>query len=365
MEDYISNAQKKILLLETNGSTQNVTSIHQNPSDYSFRTLVFPLAAITIIGLLLNAALTAHIFWRRLYDNFISSHFIVHVCLTNIFGLGVLVPLFLINLWSGTNIWGNNNLMCRIQVIPKNFHNFVILIFQTFLMCSQWTVIHFMALCIAGVHLITFARIHYAQLFGLPPTYLCGLAWITAFGIALPCITNSHIVVYDRILRHCVWGNSNYSYKFLTYILILCVGIPVGLSYYAYIKVLKKIYHSPLVCQHLGVYRSRFLIYAFLAGFVIFKFLTVKNYYFIRDLIFFRPFYQIPFYIITMSGTWRFDPTSPIPVLAMFFGYAPSLISPILYSLSLVEIKEEDMALTARAQKTINSYQQHHGGQYL
>jgi hypothetical protein len=141
-----------------------------------------------------------------------------------------------------------------------------ILTSQTFLMCSQWTVIHFMTLCIAGVHLLTFARIHYAQLFGLPPAYLCGLAWIVAFAIALPCVTNSHIVLYDPILRHCVWGNTDYSYKFLTYLLILCVGIPVLLSYYAYIKVLKILYHSPIVFQSIGLYKSRFLVYAFLMG---------------------------------------------------------------------------------------------------
>jgi hypothetical protein len=45
----------------------------------------------------------------------------------------------------------------------------------------------------------------------------------------------------------------------------------------------------------------------------------------------------------------------------MFFGYAPSLISPFLYGLSLVQMKEEDMALTARAHKNIaNAYHHHH-----
>jgi hypothetical protein len=62
-----------------------------------------------------------------------------------------------------------------------------------------------------------------------------------------------------------------------------------------------------------------------------------------------------------MSGTWRFGPDSPIPVLAMFFGYAPSMISPLLYGLSLVHMKEEDMALTARAHKNItNTYHHQH-----
>jgi hypothetical protein len=63
-----------------------------------------------------------------------------------------------------------------------------------------------------------------------------------------------------------------------------------------------------------------------------------------------------------MSGTWRFGPSSPIPVLAMFLGYAPSLIAPALYGLSLAQMKEEDMALTARAHKNIaaNTYHAPH-----
>lgn len=69
--------------------------------------------------------------------------------------------------------------------------------------------------------------------------------------------------------------------------------------------------------------------------------------------------YQAPFYIITMSGTWRFGPNSLMPILAMFFGYAPSLVSPFLYGLSLIQMKEEDMALTAKAHKTLTTYQHH------
>ncbi|KAL3088817.1 hypothetical protein niasHT_023165 [Heterodera trifolii] len=287
--------------------------------------LVFPMGALTVLALLANTALTVYIVWRRLYHNYVSSQFILHLCLTNIVGLSVLVPLFCVNLWSGNNLWENNHLMCRMQ---------------TFMMCSVWTVIHFMTLCIAGVHLLTFARIHYAQLFGLPPGSLCALAWIAAFAVALPSLTNSHIVVYDPALRHCVWGSTDYSYKFLAYMLILCVLIPSILSYYCYIKVLKILYHSPIVFQSIGLYKSRFLVYAFLMG----------------------PLYQAPFYIITMSGTWRFGHGSVVPVLAMFLGYAPSMVAPFVYGLSLFQMKEEDMAMTARAHKTMNTatYHPHH-----
>lgn len=73
--------------------------------------------------------------------------------------------------------------------------------FQTLLTCSIWTVMHLMALCIAGVHLLTFARIHYEQLFGLPPNMLCALSWVISLALALPSITNGHIVIYDPSFR--------------------------------------------------------------------------------------------------------------------------------------------------------------------
>lgn len=63
-----------------------------------------------------------------------------------------------------------------------------------------------------------------------------------------------------------MWGSTDYSYKFLAYLLILCVLLPSALSYYCYIKMLKILYHSPLVFQSIGLYKSRFLVYAFLLG---------------------------------------------------------------------------------------------------
>lgn len=123
-----------------------------------------------------------------------------------------------------------------------------------------------MVLCIAGVHVLTFARIHYDQLFGLPPLKLCTLAWIVSFFLALPCITNGHIVNYDPILRTCIWGKNDASYKFLAYYIILGVVIPMIFVYYAYLRVLAILYHSPIVFQSIGLYKSRFLVYGFLFG---------------------------------------------------------------------------------------------------
>jgi len=154
------------------------------------------------VAFIANGTLACYIFVHRLYKNFISSHFIAHLSLTNMFGLGVLIPMFLVNLYHGNNVLADNNMVCRLVVREAGaFLSLLSCMFQTFLMCSEWAVIHFMTLCIAGVHLLTFARIHYNQMFGLPPSHLCILAWIVAFGISLPCLTNSHIVIYDPALR--------------------------------------------------------------------------------------------------------------------------------------------------------------------
>lgn len=87
-----------------------------NSSDYAYPTIVLPLSIITIIAFIANGILAGYIFLHKLYDNFISSHFIAHLCITNMIGLGLLVPMFLINLWIGTNFWQDNDAVCRLQV---------------------------------------------------------------------------------------------------------------------------------------------------------------------------------------------------------------------------------------------------------
>lgn len=57
-----------------------------------------------------------------------------------------------------------------------------------------------------------------------------------------------------------------------------------------------------------------------------------------------------------MVGSWRFEQDSAFPYLAIFMGFFQLLVAPILYGLSLVMMKEEDMALTARAHKNTNAY---------
>uniref|UniRef100_A0A2K6WLN8 G_PROTEIN_RECEP_F1_2 domain-containing protein n=1 Tax=Onchocerca volvulus TaxID=6282 RepID=A0A2K6WLN8_ONCVO len=280
--------------------------------------LAITFACISLLALLANCTLLIYIIYNRLYRNFISSHFIAHLCITNAATLCFLIPMLIYNVWTGVNIWAHSNVMCRVQAL---------------LTCAAWTVIHFMALCIAGVHLLTFARIHYEQLFGLSPNMLCVLSWLLAFGLALPTITNGHIIIYDPSFRHCIWGDSDSGLKFLTYLLILGVFIPASLASYAYIRVLGILYHSPIVFQSIGLYKSRFLVYSFL----------------------FSPFYQLPFYAISIVKDWR-KPDSTVPVVMLFLAFMQCFISPGLYGASLFLMKEEDMALTARAHKAPNAH---------
>lgn len=74
----------------------------------------------------------------------------------------------------------------------------------------------------------------------------------------------------------------------------------------------------------------------------------------------FSPFYHAPLIFITLYGSSKFDSDSLVPIISMFAAYLPSILSPILYAISLKQIKEEDMQLTARAHKSTNAYTQVH-----
>jgi len=296
-----------------------VTPFPYNPEDYKAPGAAIGLGVVSASGIIANLLLFCYILWQKLYKNFISSHFIAHLCITDAVALAVLTPMLVYSFWYGDSPWILSNGMCRLQA---------------FVTCSVWAVVNYMILCIAGVHVLTFARIHYDQLFGLHPMHHCVLAWIVAFFLSLPCITNGHIVHYDPIMRTCLWGRSDASYKFLAYFIILGVLIPMVFVYYAYLRVLGILYHSPIVFQSIGLYKSRFLVYGFLVG----------------------TLYQVPFFIVTLSGTNRFSPSSYIPIISMCMCFMQIFLAPVLYGLSLIQMKEEDMALTARAHKTHNAY---------
>ena len=59
--------------------------------------------------------------------------------------------------------------------------------------------------------------------------------------------------------------------------------------------------------------------------------------------------------MVYFLGTNHFDPSSFIPYVTIFIGYTQLFVSPALYGLSLVMMKEEDMALTARAHQNKNA----------
>ncbi|CAB3410801.1 unnamed protein product [Caenorhabditis bovis] len=275
-------------------------------------------AALSIVGVVGNLILLIYIMCQKVYQNFISSHFIAHLCFTNLVALVILVPIVLYNVFTGVNLFQNNNWLCRVQVS---------------ITVTVWTVMALMNLCIAGVHLLTFARIHYEQLFGLSPIKLCILSWVISFVLALPSLTNGHVVIYGPAVRTCVFSHSDSGLKFLTYALIFGVIIPAGFASYAYFRILQILFHSPIVFQSLGLYKSRFLVYGFLLS----------------------PLYTVPFYALTVmdpSDPMRLSQDTVWPIVCTFVAYVPCVVAPILYGASLFIIKEEDMALTARTHKT-------------
>lgn len=87
-----------------------------NSSDYANPSLVLPFGCLAILAISTNVALFLYILSYRLYNKFVSSQFIMHLCITNVVALSFLLPMFLYTLWTGENLWENNNLMCRIQV---------------------------------------------------------------------------------------------------------------------------------------------------------------------------------------------------------------------------------------------------------
>lgn len=95
-----------------------------NVSDYAYPSIVLPLGIISLLALLANLGLAFYIWLHKLYHNFISSIFIAHLCLTNIIGLGLLMPMFMLNLWMGTNFWQDNDVVCRLQVNKRCTTNF-------------------------------------------------------------------------------------------------------------------------------------------------------------------------------------------------------------------------------------------------
>lgn len=92
------------------------TAFPYNSTHYANPLLVLPFGFLALTGIASNISLFLYIFMYRLYTKFISSQFIMHLCGTNLFGLILLLPMFLYSLWTGRNLWENSDMMCRIQV---------------------------------------------------------------------------------------------------------------------------------------------------------------------------------------------------------------------------------------------------------
>ncbi|VDN38413.1 unnamed protein product, partial [Cylicostephanus goldi] len=84
--------------------------------------LAIVFAVFTLIGIVGNLTLFLYILIHKLYQNFISSHFIAHLCITNLVALLVLLPVFIYTVWTGVNVFKASNFMCRLQVRKLLIH---------------------------------------------------------------------------------------------------------------------------------------------------------------------------------------------------------------------------------------------------
>lgn len=303
--------QPEIIGLEFDQS-RNITRPEIDPSNRWILTLSISIfTGLSIAG---SFFVLGYILQKRMYRNYVSSHFIGHLMVANLVGCAYLLPVFIQNIRTGEDMFGLEDILCRIHV---------------FILCAQWTVVHFMIACIAGVHLLTFARIHYDQLFGLSPKMICSLSWLVGAALGLPCLTNTSITEYDFYFHYCLFGETQTTYKFLAYLVLLGVLLPIGLTFYAYMRVLAIFYHSPVVFEALGIFRSRYLIFTILLHCMI----------------------QFPFYVYYLIPDWHIEDRVLTPLILLFLAHSLSLNSCWIYGASLILMKEDDIALTHRTHK--------------
>jgi len=96
-----------------------VTPFPYNPEEYKAPGAAIGLGVVSASGIIANLLLFCYILWQKLYKNFISSHFIAHLCITNAVALAVLTPMLVYSFWYGDSPWILSNGMCRLQVKSK------------------------------------------------------------------------------------------------------------------------------------------------------------------------------------------------------------------------------------------------------
>ena len=167
---------------------------------------VLAYSTVALIGTILNVVVLLYIVVRRLWRQWVSSHFIAHLMFTNLFAYFICVPVFAgsrymqkslipVNHLPNTTMI-NSSYYCRLQVRLGTTQTGETSRSQAFATCTIWSVMNYMAACIAGVHLLTFARIHYDQLFGLRPSIICIVSWVIGFilGMHAACqSTHNHL----------------------------------------------------------------------------------------------------------------------------------------------------------------------------
>lgn len=99
----------------------NSSEIEEKYADLAHQSEPAPLlaivyAALAVIAFIGNISLLVYIIVHKLYHNFISSHFIAHLCCTNLVALILLLPIFIYTVWTGQNLFEHSHVLCRVQV---------------------------------------------------------------------------------------------------------------------------------------------------------------------------------------------------------------------------------------------------------
>ncbi len=97
---------------DVNGSQNSI--IEQLPLETRYQ-LVVAFLVLTCIGLILNAVVLGYIIIKGMYKNFVSSHFIAHLCFANILALTYIVPIFLHNMYTSEDLF-DQYFLCSLHV---------------------------------------------------------------------------------------------------------------------------------------------------------------------------------------------------------------------------------------------------------
>ena len=166
---------------------------HQSEPAPLLATIFAVLAVLAFIG---NVALLVYIIAHKLYHNFISSHFIAHLCCTNLVALTLLLPIFIYTVWTGQNLFEHSHVLCRVQVSQSN-------------KSKTYSAGKFNKTIKEERDIFSTSR-----LFPIYSSY-SGISWIVSLNIMIKIARNDYPLVYFRILSFSPQCAVKFSWKLL------------------------------------------------------------------------------------------------------------------------------------------------------